>query len=160
MNPSTVSVVRNVLLFIPTCFIVTAQFAVAQQSTLGVDDQFAIQAVANPKLSPDEQWVAYTVRTTSIELEKSETRLWMISTSGGVPIPMTSKGYSVSNVEWGPEGGHLSFIASKNSGESQVWQLDLRGGEAQQITSVEQGVQSYEWSPDGSKLLLLSLIHI
>ena len=154
MNPSTVSVVRNFLLFIPTCFIVTAQFAVAQQSTLGVDDQFAIQAVANPKLSPDEQWVAYTVRTTSIELEKSETRLWMISTSGGVPIPMTSKGYSVSNVEWSPEGGHLSFIASKNSGESQVWQLDLRGGEAQQITSVEQGVQSYEWSPDGSKLLL------
>ncbi|MCH2451923.1 MAG: S9 family peptidase [Gemmatimonadetes bacterium] len=154
MNPSTVSVVRNFLLFIPTCFIVSAQFAVAQQSTLGIDDQFAIQAVANPKLSPDEQWVAYTVRTTSIELEKSETRLWMISTSGGVPIPMTSKGYSVSNVEWGPEGGHLSFIASKNSGESQVWQLDLRGGEAQQITSVEQGVQSYEWSPDGSKLLL------
>ena len=155
MNPSTVSVVRNFMLFILTCFFVSAQFAVAEQSTLGVDDQFAIQAVANPKLSPDEQWVAYTVRTTSIELEKSETRLWMISTSGGVPIPMTSKGYSVSNVEWGPGGGHLSFIASKNSGKSQVWQLDLRGGEAQQITSVEQGVQSYEWSPDGSKLLLI-----
>ncbi len=154
MSPSRVSVFKNTLLMIPTYFFISTHSAIAQRSSFEVEDQFAIQTVANSKISPDENWVAYTVRTTSLEMEKSETRLWMISTSGGTPIPMTSQGYSVSNVDWGPGGGYLSFIASKNSDESQVWKLDLRGGEAQQITSVEQGVRSYAWSPDGSKLLL------
>ncbi|MEO2158850.1 MAG: S9 family peptidase [bacterium] len=154
MKSIRISVFRRVLLVIPIYFYLSTQPGVTQQSTLSVDDQFAIHAVANPKISHDEKWVAYTVRTTSLELEESETRLWMISTNGGDPIPMTSKGYSVSNIEWSPNGHHLSFTATKNSEKSQVWTLDLRGGEAQQITSVDQGVQSYTWSPDGSKLLL------
>ena len=154
MKSTRVSVTKRILLIIPTWFCISIQQGLAQQSVLAVEDQFAIQAVANPKISTDEKWVAYTIRTTSLELEKSETRLWMISTSGGDPIPMTSSGYSVSNVEWRPGGNQLSFIAAKNSEESQVWTLDLRGGEAQQITSVNQGVRSYVWSPDGSKLLL------
>ena len=154
MQSIQISVSKRILVIILTSFFLSTQPGITQTHTLSVDDQFAIQAVSSPKISHDEKWVAYTVRTTNLELEKSETRLWMISTNGGDPIPMSSKGYSVSNIEWSPSGQHLSFIATKNSDKSQVWTLDLRGGEAQQITSVDQGVRSYIWSPDGAKILL------
>jgi len=128
--------------------------ATAQQRALEVDDLFAIKRVGNPQVSPDGKWVAYTVGTTSLEDEKSKTRIWMVSTDGDEPLPMTSESYSASNPRWSPDGKYLSFTATRNDTTSQVWVLDRRGGEAQQLTEVEQGVGGYEWSPDATRLIL------
>ena len=121
---------------------------------LTVDDQFEIARVGSPKVSPDGEWIAYTVSTTSLEEEKSETRIWMTPAAGGDAIPMTAAGSSADSPEWSPDGRYLSFTASRDGSLSQVWLLDRRGGEAQQLTEVEQGVGGYSWSPDSSKLLL------
>ncbi len=121
---------------------------------LEIDDLFAVLRVDDPQISPDGDWVAYTVGRTILEDEKSETRIWMVPAEGGAAIPMTAEGYSASRPRWSPDGKYLSFMASKNDGETQVWTLNRLGGEAQQLTEVEQGVSSYEWSPDGTRLLL------
>jgi len=122
---------------------------------LEIEDQFAIKRVAGAQISPDGEWVAYTLTTTELEKERSTTQIWMVSTRGGDPIPLTMSGESASNPRWSPDGKYLSFTASRGeNGRSQVWLLDRRGGEAQQLTEVEQGVGSYEWSPDGSRLAL------
>lgn len=121
---------------------------------LEIDDLFAVRRVGDPQISPDGEWVAYTVRRTILEDEKSETRIWMVPAAGGAAIPMTAEGYSASRPRWSPDGKYLSFTASKNGGKTQVWTLNRLGGEAQQLTEVEQGVSSYEWSPDGTRLLL------
>ncbi len=119
-----------------------------------VDDLFEIARVGDPRLSPDGEWIAYTVSRTSLEDEKSETGIWMIPSLKGEAIPMTAKGSSASRPRWSPDGKVLSFTASRNEGKSQVWTLNRQGGEAQQLTDVEQGISGYEWSPDGSRLLL------
>ncbi len=121
---------------------------------LEVDDLFGIKRVGSPQISPDGEWVAYTVTTTSLEDEKSTTRVWMVPSVGGDPLPMTGEGASASNPRWSPDGKYLSFTASRNEGKSQVWALDRRGGEASRLTDVEQGISGYVWSPDGNKLLL------
>lgn len=121
---------------------------------LTVDDLFEISRVGDPQISPDGEWVAYTVQTTSLEDESSETRIWMVASSGGEAIPMTAKGYSASRPRWSPDGKYLSFSASKGESRTQVWILNRLGGEAQQLTTVEQGISSFAWSPDGTKLLL------
>ncbi|MCK5650286.1 MAG: S9 family peptidase [Gemmatimonadetes bacterium] len=129
--------------------------ATSSPRPLTVDDQFAIQRVGSPVVSPDGEWVAYTVSKTSLKEEKSETRIWMASTSGGDPIPMTAKGAPAGSPKWSPDGKYLSFTASRGEGaKSQVWVLDRRGGEARQLTDVKDGVSGFEWSPDGTKLLL------
>ena len=119
-----------------------------------VDDRFAIKSVGEGLVSPDGAWVAYTVSTTSLEENKSTSRLWMVETAGGDPIPMTAESSSASSPRWSPDGKYLSFLSSRNEGKSQVWVLDRRGGEAWQLTDVEQGVSNYEWSPDGKRLVL------
>ncbi len=119
-----------------------------------VDDLFEIKSVGDPQISPDGEWVVYTVRTTNLEDESSETGIWMISSAGGEAIQMTAQGYSANRPRWSPDGKYLSFLASRGEDRTQVWTLNRLGGEAQQLTEVEQGVASYSWSPDGTKLLL------
>jgi len=127
----------------------------SQPRPLEIEDQYRVKRVGSPQLSPDGEWVAYTVSTTNLEKDRSRTQIWMVSTQGGEPIPLTMSGESASSPKWSPDGKYLSFSASRGEeAKSQVWVLDRRGGEARSLTDVEQGVGGYEWSPDGSKLLL------
>ncbi len=144
---------RHYLVLALVTFIVHPAFGQTPRP-LDVDDLFEIRRVGSPRISPDGQWVAYTVSQTSLEDEKSETRMWMVPFAGGDPLPMTTTGSSASNPSWSPDNRYLSFQASRAGGSSQVWVLDRRGGEAQQLTDVEHGVSGYEWSPDGARLLL------
>ncbi len=139
-------------------FVLSGYTLYAQESPkerpVAIDDLFKIKRVGGPEISPDAKWVAYTVTSTDLEKDKSETRIWMVPIGGGEPLPMTGEGYSASNPLWSPDGKYLSFLAAKDSEKTQVWALDRRGGEAQQLTHIPQGVSGYEWSPDGKKLLL------
>ncbi len=120
-----------------------------------IDDFFQIRDVSQPELSPDGQWVAYTVRTKMLKEDKNEQRLWMISTRGGDAIPLTGEGVSSSHPRWSPDGKYLSFLSARDGGKSQVWLLDRRGGEAVRLTDTAQGVDDFEWSPDSTRLVLI-----
>jgi dipeptidyl aminopeptidase/acylaminoacyl peptidase len=120
-----------------------------------VDDYFRILDVADPQVSPDGAWVAYTVTTMNIEKDDSSTRVWMAPTAGGDPIPMTAEGKSASRPRWSPDGRFLAFLAAADGGKTQVWTLFRQGGDSQQLTKTLQGVSSYEWSPDGKRMVLV-----
>lgn len=145
---------RHLLLLIAGIAVLPGSILGQQQRPLEIDDLFRLKSVGNPQMSPNGTWVAYTVTTTSLEENKRESRVWMVSAAGGDPIPMTAVGSSASNPRWSPDGRYLSFTAARNEGKSQVWLLDRRGGEARQLTSIKQGVSGYVWSPDGDRILL------
>src|SRR5438477_7106829 len=65
--------------------------APATPRNITIDDFFQIRDVAQPELSPDGQWVAYSIRTRILKDDKNEQRLWMISTHGGDAIPLTAE---------------------------------------------------------------------
>ncbi len=144
---------RNTFIY----FLALTSFLAASQESkrpLTIDDLLSLKTVRNPKISPDGQWVAFTVSEIDMEKDKSETRIWMIPAKGGEAIPMTAKGYSAGAPKWSPDNKYLSFQASKDGGKTQVWTLNRLGGEAQQLTNIKQGVSGHEWSPDGRRLLL------
>src|SRR6185295_11375754 len=114
-------------------------------------DYFAIQRLADPRVSPDGKWVAYTIATSSLKDDKSESRVWMAPVAGGDAVAMTRKGASSSSPRWSPDGKWLAFLSARNEEESQVWLLNRQGGEAEQLTEIKQGVDGFAWSPDGSK---------
>lgn len=122
---------------------------------LTIDDVMALKSVQDPQISPDGAWLAYTVSHRDLEEDESVRQVWMVSTSGGDPIPMTSLETSASSPRWSPDNKHLAFKASKgDKAKTQVWRLNRLGGEAVQLTDVKQGIKDFAWSPDGSRLLL------
>jgi len=122
---------------------------------LQIEDMTKIKRVGSAQVSPDGNWVAYTVSTSSLKPGESGTQIWMVPSEGGDPIPMTAEGYSASSPDWSPDGRYLSFTASRgDSAQTQVWVMDRRMGEGQQLTHEKWGISGYLWSPDGSKLLL------
>ena len=131
--------------------------AAQQARPLAVEDMFAIRSVGSPVVSPEGTWIAYTVSTTSLEEERSFSRVWMTSADGTQDVPLTAEGTSASDPQWSPDGRYLTFTASRDEGKTQVWALDRRGGEAFALTDVEQGISGYRWSPDGTRLLLTIL---
>jgi dipeptidyl aminopeptidase/acylaminoacyl peptidase len=120
-----------------------------------IDDYFQIQTVHEPQLSPDAQWVAYTVDKSSLKTDKNESLIWMISASGGEPLAMTAEGVSSSHPRWSPDGKLLAFLSERKGGQTQVWLLNRQGGEAQQLTDTPQDVEDFAWAPDGRRMVLV-----
>lgn len=164
-EPGTTTLRWQQAIWVPVLFFLalastTAAFgqeaASPQARPLEISDMFQIKRVGSPVVSPDGEWVAYTVSTPSSPTKPGGTQIWMAPTSGeGDPLPMTAEGYSASGPKWSPDGKYLSFMASRgDSAKTQVWVLDRRMGEGQEFTKEKWGISGFEWSPDGTKILM------
>ncbi len=132
-----------------------AQQPSGSQRPITIDDRFQLREVQDPQVSPDAQWVAYTVGTSSLKDDKNLERIWMVAMAGGDAIPMTAETVSSSHPRWSPDGKYLAFLSARNEGKEQVWLLNRAGGEAQRLTDTVQDVDDFVWSPDGRRLCLL-----
>lgn len=144
-------------IFLLCLFVFSATYNNAQTPSrpIQIDDILSLKAVKDPQLSPDGQWIAFTVTEMDMKKDKPETRIYMVPSKGGVSIAMTAKGYSASQPRWSPDNKYLSFLASKTEEEkTQVWRLNRLGGEAEPVTKIPQGVSGHDWSPKGDRLLL------
>jgi dipeptidyl aminopeptidase/acylaminoacyl peptidase len=134
----------------------SAQQTAAAKRPLLVDDFARIKSVGDPQLSPDGEWVAYTVSSIDLDKDTNDTDVWMVSWDGTTNLRLTSTPDAESAPRWSPDNRYLAFTSSRQEGRgSQVWLLDRRGGEAQRLTEVRGGVSSYSWSPDSKRLVFL-----
>ena len=141
---------------------ITASFAAdpPKKRDINLDDLAKLQRVGAPVVSPDGEWVAYTVSQVDAKDDKSLTHLWMVKWDGSVHLQLTYDKEGASAPKFSPDGRYISFMSSRPGTVKgdQVWVMDRRGGEAEQLTNItDQHVQGYSWSPDSKKLLLTLL---
>jgi dipeptidyl aminopeptidase/acylaminoacyl peptidase len=119
-------------------------------------DMYRLRSVGDPRISPDGQWVAYTVAAVDSAKDKSNTDIWMTSWDGAQSIQLTSSPDAESAPRWSPDGRYLSFLSSRSEGKgAQLWLLDRRGGEAQRVTELKSGIEDYDWAPDSKRIALV-----
>lgn len=129
----------------------------AEKRPVALDDFQALRKVADPQISPDGAWVAYTVRAIDIKRDKQTTDVWMTSWDGTRAIQLTSSPGNEHHARWSPDGQYLAFLSSRTSDEDgeQVWLMNRAGGEATKITEIKGGVSDFAGSPDGKRLALV-----
>jgi len=122
-----------------------------------VDDLFEIRDVADPQISPDGDWVAYTVRQPDPKTDKNETDIYMTRWDGSQTIRLTTSKGAETTPRFSPDGRFIAFLSDRDYDEEtdQVWLLNRAGGEAERITEFKGGVLDIAWSPDGKKLALV-----
>jgi dipeptidyl aminopeptidase/acylaminoacyl peptidase len=146
-----VPILLLVLFFVPA---LNAQQPASPRS-VAIADLFALRDVHDPQISPDGQWVAYSVGSANRDEDKFEERIWMTPAVGGDAIALTAESVSSSHPRWSPDGRFLAFLSARNDGKTQVWLLNRQGGEAQKLTDTPQDVNDFDWAPDGKRLVLV-----
>ncbi|HEY2860873.1 MAG TPA: S9 family peptidase [Terracidiphilus sp.] len=142
-----------------TCVCLHAALAAdaPKKRAITLDDLAKFQRVSSPAVSPDGEWVVYSVSQTDVKEDKNQGHLWMVRWDGSADLQLTYDKEGASGARFSPDGKYISFMSSRPGPAkgSQVWVMDRRGGEAQQLTGItDQNVEGYEWSPDGKRLLL------
>ena len=120
-----------------------------------IDTYLAMKNVSEIAVSPDSQFLAYTISNYDLEKDASDSAVWMQPADAGEPVRMTAVDISAWSPAWSPDNRYLAVLSNRKDGKTQVWLFDRRGGDGQQLTDLKQGVRSFEWSPDGTRLLLL-----
>jgi dipeptidyl aminopeptidase/acylaminoacyl peptidase len=131
------------------------------------EDMHRIKDVGDIAISPDGEWVAYSVGTTNIDKDESSSDLFMVNWDGSTQIQLThTKDSAEGHPRFSPDGKYIAFVAARGDedsedsddpkGKSQVWLLNRAGGEAERLTELPGGVSSFEWSPDSTRMVLVS----
>src|SRR5882757_3213903 len=121
------------------------------------DDMIKLHRIAEPQVSRDGKWVAYTVSTPDMDANRGVSNIWVVPTAGGAAMQLTQSGHDSSPV-WSPDGKTLAFLSSRN-GDSQVYLLSMEGGEAHALTKLSTGADIVKWSPDGKTIAFTSSVY-
>jgi dipeptidyl aminopeptidase/acylaminoacyl peptidase len=121
-----------------------------------IDDLLNLQTLGGAQISPDGNWVAYTVSSTDWKQDAFVTQVWLVHVPSGRNFQVTRGEKPCSNPSWSPDGRWLAFMSSRVGDKNQVFVIRPDGGEAIQLTSAESGVGGYAWSTDGKQIAFTS----
>jgi dipeptidyl aminopeptidase/acylaminoacyl peptidase len=142
------------ILLTAICLLFTIHYSFAQQKSQGekhaiaFDDLFSFGRVADPQISPDGKWIAYTVTYFSKETNGGNSDIWLVSINGGEARQLTHSPKSDNSPRWLPDGKTIAFISSRN-GTPQIFTQSIDSGDAKQVTNISTGAGGLVVSPDG-----------
>ena len=149
-----------------TIVVVSIGSALAQQQQqtarpFSIEDLLTIRRVADPQISPDGRWIAYTIADTDKAANKRTTQIYLISITGGEPRLLTNEKQSSHSPRWSPDGRRLAFVSARD-GESQIWTVELAEGSTgavKRMTNISTGADAPIWSPDGKWIAFTSEVY-
>src|SRR5258708_7898571 len=68
----------------------------AAKHPITFEDMIKLHRIAEPQVSRDGKWVAYTVSTPDMEANRGVSNIWIAPTSGGAAMQLTQSGHDSS----------------------------------------------------------------
>ncbi|HKV73953.1 MAG TPA: S9 family peptidase [Gemmatimonadales bacterium] len=115
---------------------------------IGIDEYITLRTAGDPQISPDGSRVIFTISSTSLQDNKSTSKIWMVELGSGRMVQLTAGAGSDRAPRWSPDGRSIVFLSNREGG-SQLWRLPLQGGEAERLSAFSDGVSDFLPAPDG-----------
>jgi dipeptidyl aminopeptidase/acylaminoacyl peptidase len=154
---------RNILVFYLVILVCSFyQFAVDTDTlkVFSAKDVLGTRTCDEAVVSPDGQWIAYTVNTPRDANDKpgpAYEELYLISTQTREIKPFITGKVSINSLRWHPDSSSLAFLTRRGTeAKTQVWRIPIYGGEEVQVTDWETGVQNFEWHPKENKIAFIA----
>lgn len=180
------------LSLITTAMIVATSLSVARAqprratTSMTPGDILRVANVSDPQISPNGQWVVYTVSTAAGD--ETISTLWLVRAGtnlGNVPTttlpptsqrspttdwleqrstsaPLLAPGWNASNPRWSPDGTKIAFLTDRED-QRGLWTVNLDKREPRFVASLENtnsfityAGESLAWSPDSKRIAYIS----
>ena len=128
-----------------------------------VDDLWALERIGGISLAPDGALAVCSVSSHSMQDNKGQSNLWLLSTFGGAPRRLTACGDKDGQAAWSPRGDAIAFIAKreqqgKKDDTPQLYTIAPDGGEARRISDFAPGIEAFKWFPDGKRIAFVAWV--
>ena len=135
----------------------------ARKHPITVEDLWQLQRLGSPSLSPDGAQAVCSLASPSMDDNLSRSALWLLSTLGGAPRPLTQCGDKDGQPAFSPRGDRIGFIAKREQQglkdeTPQLYLIAADGGEARRAGKVATGVDAFRWCPDGRRIVFVSWV--
>jgi dipeptidyl aminopeptidase/acylaminoacyl peptidase len=136
--------------------IVVPSLGAAQPRPLAIEDYYRLRTVGAPQISPDGNWVAFTVSRRIEAINDDSSSVFIVATSRSLPPrEVSTPGTHATNPQWQPDG-QVTFAAS-----GRRWSVDpARTGAPVEVPLVAQAaggtaVARVLASPDGRRTAIV-----
>lgn len=153
-----------ILLFAVSAFLVSCQESKDTEQIVGKNllelstDQLTPEVLwsfgrlGDAQVSPDGKQIVYGVSYYSIEKNKSNRDLFVISTEGGDPVQITNTAFGEYSAVWRPDGKKIAFL-SYESGAGQIYEMNPDGSGKKQVSHVDGSIDNFIYAPTMDKIL-------
>jgi dipeptidyl aminopeptidase/acylaminoacyl peptidase len=135
--------------------------AADEPATLDFARLAALRQVGSVELSPDGEWVAYTLYVPRQPGHDEDGPAWselhLVPVEGGPSRAYVHGHVRVSGVRFTPDSRHVTYTAERGDDEeAALWAIPVDGGESRRLLTHDEGVGAYRISPDGTRVAFLA----
>src|SRR6185369_3024692 len=124
-------------------------------------DIVKVANVTDAQISPNGQWVAYTV--SSVDEDKNVSALWLARVDDSSPRrPLLPSGWNASTPRWSPDSNSIAFL-SMHDDQDGLWVVKLDKPEPRLLAPITAtnffityAGEPFSWSPDSRRIAYIS----
>lgn len=121
---------------------------------ISAQDLYRLNIITDLELSPNGDYVVFSVQEVDQDSEKKYANLWITPTNGGQPYQFTFGKQVDSKPHWSPDGKTIAFLSNRqDEKQAQIYLLPFSGGEARPLTTLKGEFKSISWSLNGKTIL-------
>ncbi len=127
------------------------------------EDMMAMKRLGDTAVSPDGQWLAYSVTTVDLARNTKTPDLWLQKIQGGAPFKVAVAQPGDGGLQWAADGHSVLFLSGRENGQ-QIWLADFNPATGatsnpKKLTSISTEADNAIWAPDGQSIVFTSAVY-